>query len=352
MSGGKVLVAMSGGVDSSVASCLLKEQGYEVEGAHLTLWDGSAESANDAEAVCGHLGIPFHRVDLCQAFQERVIDYFCSEYLNARTPNPCVRCNRGIKFGLLLDYAWEQGLDFLATGHYARIEEDSRFSCKVLKKGIDDNKDQSYALFALPRERLEHILLPMGFQTKEETRRMAREAGLHVKDRPESQDICFIPDGDYPRFLLERHPDCASPGPILNRRGEQLGMHEGLIHYTIGQRRGIGVAAKRPYYVLELRPTENALIIGFEEETEKSEFQVSGVNWLVPPFENSVEAKVKIRYSSKECRAWIHPETADRALVHFEKPQKAVTPGQAAVFFDEDVVLGGGWIEGDGQQGK
>lgn len=340
----RILVAMSGGVDSSVAAGLLKEQGWDVTGATLLLWD-TLDPAPDAREVCRTLGIPHETFDLRKEFKERIVDYFCAEYLDARTPNPCIRCNRGIKFGLLKELGEQMDIRYLATGHYARVEEDPRFKGKVLKKGFDETKDQSYALFALERSVLDRIVLPMGSLKKNRTREMASEAGLHVEHKSESQDICFIPDGDYARFIMDRYPVACQPGPIVNRQGEVLGRHKGLIHYTVGQRRGMGVAAARPYYVLELRPRDNTLLIGFEDEVFQDTFSVRDVNWLVEPPEKSTEAHVKIRYSSKEYPAKVFPEaTSGRALIRFQAPQKAVTPGQAAVFYDNDVVLGGGWI--------
>lgn len=345
----KVLVAMSGGVDSSVAAYLLKQSGWDVAGAHLLLWtpnDSSPDSGKDAEEVCQRLGIPFHLVDLRDEFKERIVDYFCREYLRARTPNPCVRCNKQIKFGALMEIALKMGIDHLATGHYARVEEDERFPGRVLKKGRDPDKDQSYALFSLGRDQLARIVLPMGNLLKEKARFVAEEAGLHVSDKEESQDICFIPDGDYGRFIEGIHHDLPREGPVKNRQGEVLGTHKGLHQYTVGQRRGIGVAAKRPYYVLELRVEENTLVVGCEEETRSSQFEVNDVNWIVPAPKSNIETGVKIRYSTKEAPAQVIPQEGKKALIRFLEPQKAITPGQVAVFYDNDVVLGGGWIEG------
>jgi tRNA-specific 2-thiouridylase len=348
MKKGRILVAMSGGVDSSVAAFLLKEEGFDVSGATLLLSrpprDETEKTGKDAAEVCSTIGIPHHVIDIQDVFQHEVVDYFCNEYLQARTPNPCIRCNRQIKFGLLMDRAGEMGIEFLATGHYARVEEDPRFPGSVLKRGVDSAKDQSYALFALDRERLGRIILPMGSLTKNRAREIAADAGLHVSQKDESQDICFIPDGDYSRFITERCGLPGGEGPIKNRKGEILGLHKGLYRYTIGQRRGLGIGSKRPLYVLELIPSENAVIVGFEEEAYQDEFEVIGVNWLVPPPEKAARASVKIRYASRDFPANIDPLAGSQARIRPEAPQKAITPGQAAVFYDRDVVLGGGWI--------
>lgn len=351
------MVAMSGGVDSSAAALLLKQEGWTVSGAELILWKderptdnnsatGPSFQAWEAREIATHLGIPFYSFDLQGEFKKHVVDPFCQEYLEARTPNPCVHCNQRIKFGLLMELAKSLDTDYLATGHYARIEEDSRYSGPVLKKGLDPQKDQSYALFALPKEQLEHILFPMGSYTKRQARELLKEAGLHGKVKPESQDICFLPQGDYGRFIASRFPDRNNEGPIVNRRDEVLGKHQGLFRYTIGQRRGLGIAAKKPYYVLQLRPADNTLVVGFSEEVLRREFEVSGVNWLIPPSGPSLRTCVKIRYNTEESPAEVVPLTGHRVRVRFENPQKAITPGQVAVFYQDEIVLGGGWIEG------
>jgi len=347
------MVAMSGGVDSSVAAYLLKEEGYDITGAELKLWNrppdenretgNGSSSMSGAESVCRHLDVPYMLFDYCEEFRARVMDYFCREYLAARTPNPCVMCNRFIKFGILMDEAARMGMEIFATGHYARVENDPRFSCDTLAKGVDESKDQSYALFRMDRKRLGRVLFPLGSMTKKQTAEIAKTAGIPSMRQPESQDICFVPDGDYTGFILERFPDVGVSGPVLDRQGMRLGTHNGLIRYTIGQRKGIGIAAKRPYYVIELRRSDNALVVGFEEETYRDSFEIADTSWLVQPAKSPVRADVKVRYSAKESSCEIRLIPGDKALVRLKEPQKAITPGQAAVFYDGDTVLGGGW---------
>jgi len=342
---GKVVVAMSGGVDSSVSALLLHREGWDVIGAELQLHK-AVEGESDAAKVCKTIGIPYSHHDLREPFKAEIMDYFCSEYLKIRTPNPCVMCNQKIKFGLLADLAKKIGASYLATGHYARIEDDSTLGKRVIKKGLDLSKDQSYALFAIRPEILKSLIFPMGTLEKAEARKIARDAGLHVENREESQDICFLPEGDYGKFITDRFPEGVKKGPIINREGQVLGEHKGLIYYTIGQRRGIGVAAKDPYYVVELRCEDNTIVIGSAEDTRRTDFEVSQLNWHAPPENNQFQTLVKIRYNAKECPAEVRLLSKEKAAVRFKTPQKAITPGQAAVFYDQDIVLGGGWIMG------
>jgi len=349
-----VIVALSGGVDSSVAAALLVEQGYQVGGVMLRLWaePGASETANlcctpdavaRAEDVAGQLGIPFHLLDLRDRFRDLVVEYFVAEYAAARTPNPCIPCNREIRFGLLLQWAGRRGADFIATGHYARVRRaEGRYQ---LLRGRDRNKDQSYVLHVLTQGQLSHALFPLGGLTKREVRAIARERGLAVADQPESQDICFLADGDYRRFLAERVPEVVRPGPIVDTSGRVLGRHTGLVNYTVGQRKGIGVAASHPLYVLALDPRRNALVVGPADRQAQEGCAVAGMHYISgeepsQPF----TAVAKIRYRHRGVAVTAVPLGSGRLYVHFTPPQRSVTPGQYLVLYDGDVVLGGGVI--------
>ncbi|MCX8118494.1 MAG: tRNA 2-thiouridine(34) synthase MnmA [Desulfobacterota bacterium] len=353
----RVLVAMSGGVDSSTAAWLLKQQGYEVIGATMCI--GSLETREtgpsrccglsdieDARRVALQLGFPFYVIPLREEFEKEIVDYFCREYQEGRTPNPCILCNERLKFGALLEKGLEMGADYLATGHYARLEFDEKEGRHLLKRGVDQKKDQSYVLFGLKQEQLRHILFPLGSFRKEEVRRMAFEAGLRVHDKPESQEVCFIRDTTYHPFLKERLKEAAGPGPILNRKGEVLGTHKGIAFYTIGQRRGLGLAKGRPLYVIGIDRERNALIVGEEEEVFNDAFLTGSINWIrSEEMASTVRCQVKIRYNHPGGEATVRLRNRDSAEVKFSRPQKAITPGQAAVFYEGDYVLGGGWIE-------
>jgi len=366
----RVLVAMSGGVDSSVAACLLAEQGYDVVGVFMRLGaaeaarggadvslpvvetesdDGgrhrgccSAADAADARAVAGQLGIPFYALNFEQDFS-RLIDYFADEYAAARTPNPCVMCNQWLKFGKLLAYAKVVGADWIATGHYARI--DRACGAVRLRQARDLDKDQSYVLFGTRPDVLERTLLPIGDMTKEAVRDHARRFGLRLHDKPESQDICFAQDGDYARVVRSRRPDAFRPGEIRDTSGRVLGRHEGLPQFTIGQRRGLGVAAGHPIYVTALEHDTATVVVGERTALERLALSASEVNWQGPVPPGPIRAAVKIRYQHAPAAATVMPVGADRAEVCFDAPQRAITPGQAAVFYAGDVVLGGGWID-------
>jgi len=345
----KVAVALSGGVDSAVAAALLREEGYQVIGVTMRVWppDGPAGGvAAGARRVADRLDIPHHVVDCRGVFAERVIAHFCREYDLGRTPNPCIRCNQFIKFGALRERARELGADFIATGHYARIEKDAANGRYLVKKGSDRSKDQSYFLYALTQEQLKYSLFPLGGFNKERVRRIAEELGLPAASRPESRDICFIPDSDYPRFLKDYAGGATRPGPILDRRGNVLGEHKGLIFYTIGQRKGLGISAGEPLYVVAIDRERSAVIVGSREETYGSELTASELNWMAngKP-RRPLRVKARIRYLHREAGATVIPSGEDRVQVVFEEPQMALTPGQAVVFYDGERVVGGGSIE-------
>jgi len=353
----KVLVAMSGGMDSSVAAALLEEDGFEIAGIIMKVWDGKPlpgevprhgcygpgeeEDIEDARKVAQILGIPFHTFDLRQEYRIEVLDYFRQEYLSGKTPNPCIRCNRRVKFGALLEKARYAGLafDYIASGHYVRTEYDESSGRYLLKKGIDAKKDQSYFLCSLSQEQLGCLLFPLGGYAKEEVRRMAVSFGLDLSDRPESQD--FIAGG-YSALIKA----AAKPGPILDRRGNLLGHHRGIPFYTIGQRKGLGISSGERLYVTTIDREKNAIVVGTKEEVYGDELTASGLNWIaMERLKQPIEVKAKIRYHHNESEAQVTPLGKDKVSVKFAEPQMAITPGQAVVFYDGDVVLGGGTIE-------
>jgi tRNA-specific 2-thiouridylase len=342
MSKGKVAVAVSGGADSSAAALLLKEAAYEVMGIHMRLWKSPrfAYQAHRAENICRILGIPYHQVDLQKEFELCVVDYFCQEYQQGRTPNPCIACNQRIKFGLLLDKALSLGADYLATGHYARVEH-SRDGHRLLK-AADTSRDQSYFLYTLTQEKLGHILFPLGEHSRDEVKQMAKQAGLPTATRS-SQDICFISQKNYGAFLSQRFSTL--PGDIIDTQGKKLGQHRGIAFYTIGQRHGLGLASGKPLYVIRIEPESNRIVLGHEKELYSQKLTARTLSWIsgkVP--REPITARARIRYKSKEAEAtlFFRNDTVD---VHFAQPQKAVTPGQAIVFYNVDEVLGGGIIE-------
>ncbi|HHY47042.1 MAG TPA: tRNA 2-thiouridine(34) synthase MnmA [Firmicutes bacterium] len=368
---------MSGGVDSSLAAALLVKQGYEVIGVTMQIWPAGETSTEagegccslgaveDARRVASHLGIPFYVLNFREEFERDVIEYFICEYGRGRTPNPCIRCNNRIKFGLFLSRARELGAHYIATGHYARIRYDWVRERYILRKARDERKDQTYVLYGLTQEQLAATLMPLGDFTKETTRRLAREFGLkRVAGKPESQEICFIPDNDYREFLRRRSPDAARPGPIVDRDGRVLGTHRGIGFYTIGQRKGLGIAAGEPLYVIDIDPERNAVVVGRKPEALSQGLIAEDVNWVaVDGLSRPARAQVKIRHQARAVPATLHPaEVAGTAQglqdrgpgrpgvlapavrVIFDEPQHAVTPGQSAVFYDGDIVLGGGII--------
>ena len=352
-----VVVAMSGGVDSSVTAALLVEEGYNVIGMMMRLWseetfDGGAhnrcctpEQMNDARKIADTLGIPFYVLDTKATFRNTVVQYFIDEHALGNTPNPCLECNRQIRFTFLQQNAMALGADYLATGHYARVmqAEDGKYQ---LRAGLDPRKDQSYVLSVMGQDELSHALFPIGEYEKTEVREIAERIGLSVHNKQDSQDLCFLGDGDYRRFLRDHAPQIIEPGAIMTRSGEVLGEHGGLVNYTIGQRRGLGGAHDVPLYVLGKDVEQNALLVGTKDELGRDQLTAKRVNWVsgvVPdaPF----EAQVKIRYKAKPVPATVTPLGTDRVHVHFEMPLRDITPGQGAVIYDGDNCLGGGTIE-------
>lgn len=351
----KVMVAMSGGVDSSVAAMLLIKSGYDVAGATMDLLSDKlidypeprrgSSAVEDARRVASQLGISHYVLDYRERFEKQVIEYFCAEYLQGRTPNPCIACNRLIKFGDLLKQAQSMGLNFLATGHYARIQYDPQRQRYTLYRGLDPRKDQSYFLYLLDQEQLAHSLFPLGEYSKLEIRALAGEMGLSVAEKAESQEICFVTDDDYARLVEERYPGSSRPGSILNLQGEVLGQHQGIIHYTIGQRRGLRLAQGYPVYVVALDPQRNAVIVGSNEEVFTSACTAIKLNWIaLEKLTQPLEAEVQIRYTAKPVRAMLSPNSNGTVQVEFNEAVRAVTPGQAIVFYEGDMVIGGGTI--------
>lgn len=355
----KIAVAMSGGVDSSTAAALLKEEGHDIIGLTMILFKGQegASGAGGPVPAAGHLeearraaeslGIPHHAVPLQEPFEREIIGYFLEEYRRGRTPNPCAVCNQRMKFGALLKKAEELGAVALATGHYARIRRDPEERRFMLLRGKDRGKDQSYFLFLLSQAQMGKILLPLGGQSKTEVRERASRLGLRAAAKPESQEICFIPDNDYRKFMETREGEkIPGSGKIIDRRGRELGRHEGIYAYTVGQRRGLGIAAPHPHYVLALDAEKNTVLAGREEELFAAGLTVRGVNWVsIPPPSGKIEAEIQIRSRHPGAPGTLTPLRDGRVRVELHAPQRAVTPGQAAVFYRQEEVLGGGWIE-------
>jgi tRNA-uridine 2-sulfurtransferase len=350
----KVVVAMSGGVDSSVAAALLVEQGYEVSGMMMRLWsEPGAEAYNRcctpdamsmARRVAFRLGIPFYAVNAQDFFHKNVVGYFLEGYSSGATPNPCIACNRHVRWQFLLERALAAGADYLATGHYVRLERSEREKTRLLR-GVDRSKDQSYVLHVLGQQQLAHALFPLGEFNKSQIREMARRFNLPVAERSESQDLCFLGGTNYRDFLQRHAPEVQTPGPILSREGKHLGEHQGLAFYTIGQRKGLGIASPQPLYVLDKDVERNALVVGPQEELGQIELAAGPVNWIsgeIPAEPRRLQ--VQIRYRAAEAPALVTPGPGGRAHVLFDSSQRDITPGQAAVFYEGEACLGGGII--------
>ena len=351
---------MSGGVDSSVAAALLQAEGRQVIGLTMDLYAVPArycvsdslrsccgrKAREDANAVAAKLGIPHFMVDFRREFEERVIADFCAEYGRGRTPNPCVRCNERIKFGLLFERAKRLGAEIIATGHYARLDRDPATGRRLLRKAADPSKDQSYFLYALTQDELERTLFPLGGLSKTDVRRIARERGLPVAEKTESQEICFIPGDDYAGFLRERVPAAFQPGPIVSTDGRILGRHKGVAHYTVGQRKGMGIAAPHPLYVIAVDVENNTITAGPNESLYRKALVASGLNWIaIEKLDRPRDVRARIRYRQAESPARVEPAGPDRVRVEFDKPQRAIAPGQSVVFYEGDIVVGGGTID-------
>lgn len=345
----KVLLGMSGGVDSSVSALLLKNEGFEVVGVTMELFAGSSccniNTYLDAKNVCKSIGIPHFTIDYKNEFKKYVIDDFINCYKNCKTPNPCIECNKFMKFGLMYEKAKELGCNYIATGHYAKTEYSEKYGRWVLKKSNAGKKDQSYVLWNIPKDLIEHVLFPLAdFETKDEIRAIARENNLKVANKPDSEDICFVPDGNYKKFLENNSDIKPKNGNIVNSKGEVLGIHSGLYNYTIGQRKGLGISYKVPIFVIGFNPSKNEVIVGEERELFTKQAYVKDINLLLfDKIEEELEVDVKTRYSSKMAKATIIQED-DIIKINFKEPQRAVTPGQSAVFYIDDIVVGGGKI--------
>ena len=347
---------MSGGVDSSVAAYLLKEQGYDVIGVTMQIWQEDKEyeereggccslsAVDDARRVADKIGIPFYVLNFRDSFKRNVIDYFVDEYMEGRTPNPCIACNKYLKFDELLKKAQGIGADYVATGHYAKIEEhNGRY---LLVKSDDDKKDQTYALYNMTQEQLAHTLMPCGKYTKDRIREIAKEIGLDVHNKKDSEEICFIPDNNHGRYISEAMPGKVKEGNFVDKEGNILGKHKGIVYYTIGQRKGLGLAMGRPVFVTDINPLTNEVVIGPEDDIFKTDLVCKDINLIAfDGLDKPMELKAKIRYSAKPAEATISPLENGRVKVSFKEKQRAITKGQSVVFYLDDLIVGGGIIE-------
>ncbi|MGF7059978.1 tRNA 2-thiouridine(34) synthase MnmA [Brassicibacter mesophilus] len=355
----KVVIGMSGGVDSSVAAYLLKKQGYDVIGVTMQIWQDKAIDAvekeggccslsavEDARMVANKLNIPFYVMNFKEIFKEKVIDYFIDEYGRGRTPNPCIACNRHVKFEELMRRAFSLDAYYVSTGHYAKVSYDEEKNRFLLRKSDAVEKDQTYALYNLTQEQLKHTLMPLGdFNNKDEVRSIARDLGLIVAEKPDSQEICFVQDDDYGKFIKENAGYDIKPGNFVDTKGNILGKHKGITNYTIGQRKGLGLAVGKPVYVVDIDVKTNKVIIGDAQDVFGTELIVDDVNFIsINTLSNPMRVKAKIRYAAKETNATLFPVKEDMIKVIFDEPVRAITPGQAAVFYDGDVLVGGGTI--------
>ena len=354
----RIVVAMSGGVDSSVAAALLAEQGHDVVGVSMQLYDQSdgqtsfgscctLDDLYDARRVAAAINIPHYIVNFEKQFDQQVVSNFVGEYASGRTPLPCAHCNSDLKFATLVDRARAFGADAVATGHYAQVERDAASGRFMLRRGHDQSKDQSYFLFSLTQDQLARAMFPVGNRPKEQVRAYARERRLPVANKPDSQEICFVPDGDYASFVKRHAPDAARGGVIVDENGRVVGAHEGIHRFTVGQRKGLGLSSSPgvPMYVLQLRAADRQVVVGPKSSLERTTLTASGVNWIAPEPAAPIRAAVQIRHRHQAAPAAVRSLGEGRAEVTFDTPQVAVTPGQAVVFYNGDSVVGGGWIE-------
>lgn len=362
MSSKKVMVGMSGGVDSSVAAALLLERGYDVIGVTMHVWEETAttqgqdnerddaccslSAVEDARRVADKLNIPHYVMNFKDIFKNKVIDYFIDEYLKGRTPNPCIACNKYIKFGVLLDKALSMGIDYVATGHYARVEYNEDNNRFLLKKAVTKEKDQSYALYNLSQDKLSKVLLPIGNYVKDEVRTLAKKYGLAVASKPDSQEICFIQDNDYVKFINKMVEEDMKPGYFIDTNGNILGEHKGIVNYTVGQRKGLGITFGKPMFVVKINSEKNQVVLGEGNEVFSRELIATDINYIaIDNLNDTIKIDAKIRYSAKEAPAALYPLEYGKVKVVFDYAQRAITPGQSIVFYDKDIVVGGGIIE-------